>query len=225
MIDKRSLTEETIRELTEQITVKKKYKLGDKLPNELILAEELGVSRTTLRDAISYLTSTNVLKRMRGKGTFVCDNQMLGEDFGFSELNYLHVKLKDLYEVRLVFEPEVTAIATQKATETEIDEILRLAKQIEDSEEESVVVADMNKKFHSAIAQATHNEFMIMLNENISTATVKAFDEEKIMQKNPEVLVMSHRLVASMMKYRDAEGAKLAMRLHIKQSVDYYNLK
>ena len=72
---------------------------------------------------------------------------------------------------------------------------------------------------------ATHNEFIIRLYENISTATVKAFNEESIIQKNDEVLVMSHSMITEMMKCRDAEGAKLAMRLHIKQSIDFYNLK
>ena len=77
MLDKRSLTDQTIKELTEMITVKQTYKPGDKLPNELVLAEELGVSRTTLRDAITYLSSINVLERKRGKGTFVIDNEAL----------------------------------------------------------------------------------------------------------------------------------------------------
>ena len=54
---------------------------------------------------------------------------------------------------------------------------------------------------------------------------MKAFNEESIIQKNDEVLVMSHSMITEMMKCRDAEGAKLAMRLHIKQSIDFYNLK
>ena len=98
MTKNRSLTEKTIKELTEMITVKQTYKAGDKLPNELVLAEELGVSRTTLRDAITYLVSINVLDRKRGKGTFVLDNEAVSGDYGFNELNFLHVKLKDLYE-------------------------------------------------------------------------------------------------------------------------------
>ena len=56
-----------------------------------------GVSRTTLRDAITYLSSINVLERKRGKGTFVIDNEALHDDYGFNDLNFLQVKLKDLY--------------------------------------------------------------------------------------------------------------------------------
>ena len=225
MLDKRSLTDQTIKELTEMITVKQTYKPGDKLPNELVLAEELGVSRTTLRDAITYLSSINVLERNRGKGTFVIDNEALHDDYGFNDLNFLQVKLKDLYEVRLIVEPEMTAIAARKATDEDLQKIIKYTKLIEASPEEGDFTADMNKKFHNAIALATHNEFIIRLYENISTATVKAFNEESIIQKNDEVLVMSHSMITEMMKCRDAEGAKLAMRLHIKQSIDFYNLK
>lgn len=96
---------------------------------------------------------------------------------------------------------------------------------IENSPEEGEFTSAMNKQFHNAIALATHNEFIIRLYENISTATVKAFDKERIIQKNHEVLVMSHHMITKMMECRDAEGAMLAMRLHIKQSIDYYNLK
>lgn len=225
MTDNRSLTDKTIKELTEMITVKHIYKPGDKLPNELALAEEMGVSRTTLRDAITYLVSINVLARKRGKGTFVINNKALHDDYGFNRLNFLHVKLKDLYEVRLIVEPEMTAIATEKATEQEMQEIVKYTKMIEESPEESDLTADMNKKFHNAIAMATHNEFIIRLYENISTATVNAFDKESVIQKNDEVLVMSHRMITEMMECGDAEGAKLAMRLHIIQSIKFYNLE
>lgn len=224
MADNRSLTDKVIKELTEMISVKRIYKPGDKLPNELELAESLGVSRTTLRDATTYLTSINVLERRRGKGTFVVDSKSLNDDFGFNELNFLHVKLKDLYEVRLILEPEMTAIATRNATEEELQEIMRWTELIEASPEQSDFTAKMNKKYHNAIAMATHNEFVIRLYENISTATVKAFDYENIIQKNADILVLGHRMVSEMMMERDDEGAKLAMRLHLKRSIDFYNL-
>ena len=56
------------------ITVEKRFSAGDKLPNELELAEELNVSRTTLREAIRILVAYGVLEIQRGKGTYVTDN-------------------------------------------------------------------------------------------------------------------------------------------------------
>ena len=225
MIDNRRLTDKVIKELTEMITVKQVYRPGDKLPNELELAKELGVSRTTLRDAMTYLVSTNVLKRIRGKGTFVLDNDELSEDYGFNELNFMHVRLKDLYEVRLILEPEMTAIATRNATDEEIKEIVRLQNIIADSVSlQGEEAAAQNRKYHNAIAMASHNEFVIRLYQNISTATVKAFGQEKVVQENAHILIEGHEMITEMMRLRDAEGAKLAMRLHLKQSIEYYHL-
>lgn len=224
MTESGSLTNKTIKELTEMITVKQIYHPGDKLPNENILAEQLGVSRTTLRDAITHLVSSNVLERRRGKGTFVVDNKQLGDDYGFNELNFMHVRLKDLYELRLILEPEMTAIATQNATEKELEEIIRCADEIEASPVENEDNPEMNKRFHNAIAVATHNEFIIRLYQNISTATVIAFGSESVIQKNDSLMLWGHRMITETMLRRDPEGAKLAMRLHIKQSIDFYGL-
>lgn len=56
------------------ITVEKRFSAGDKLPNELDLAEELNVSRTTLREAIRILVAYGVLEIQREKRTYITDN-------------------------------------------------------------------------------------------------------------------------------------------------------
>lgn len=56
------------------ITIEKRFSVGDKLPNELDLSEELNVSRTTLREAIRILVTLDILEIQRGKGTYVKEN-------------------------------------------------------------------------------------------------------------------------------------------------------
>lgn len=56
------LADATIEKLIEMITTEKKYKPGDKLPNEAALAQELGVSRSTIRTAVRYLVGQGVLE-------------------------------------------------------------------------------------------------------------------------------------------------------------------
>lgn len=55
------------------ITIEKRFSVGDKLPNELELSEELNVSRTTLREAIRILVAYDILEIRRGKGTYVTE--------------------------------------------------------------------------------------------------------------------------------------------------------
>ena len=65
------LSDDVAETIMSMIKVEKKYNPGDKLPNELQLSEELGVSRITLREAIRILVARNVLEIKRGKGTFI----------------------------------------------------------------------------------------------------------------------------------------------------------
>ena len=68
------LSERTADRLYEMIVEEKRYEPGSKLPNENELSDALRVSRTTLREAISFLVAQGVLEIRRGKGTFVADS-------------------------------------------------------------------------------------------------------------------------------------------------------
>ncbi|MBM6939567.1 winged helix-turn-helix transcriptional regulator, partial [Pseudoflavonifractor phocaeensis] len=70
-VEKENLSQQTARRLYERIAVEGQLRPGDKLPNEVALSRSLGVSRTTLRDAIRTLTAQGVLEVRRGRGTFV----------------------------------------------------------------------------------------------------------------------------------------------------------
>lgn len=65
------------------------YRMGEKMPNEILWAEELGVSRATLREAIKYLVSKNYLEVRRGLGTFVADTPGFSIDsMGLAGMNW-----------------------------------------------------------------------------------------------------------------------------------------
>ena len=72
-MEKKSLSQQTADRLYTMIVVERRLSPGEKLPSELDLSRELGVSRTTLREAISSLVAQGVLQIQRGRGTFVAD--------------------------------------------------------------------------------------------------------------------------------------------------------
>ena len=78
-------SEVAITKILDLITVQKKYRPGDKLPNESALAKELGVSRTTVRTAVRYLVGQNVLDIQIGRGTYVMETSQ--------ELKFDHLKI------------------------------------------------------------------------------------------------------------------------------------
>ena len=222
--DSKKLSDKVTMDILEMITVQKRFQPGDKLPNEIDLALELGVSRTTLREAENNLVSQNVLEKKRGKGTFVADNKQMTDDLGFDDLNYMHTRLADLYELRLIMEPPMAGIAATKATDQEIAFIEACGKKIEEKGLSNEKVVEYNRRFHNAIAKATHNEFIIRLFDNINTAIVNGFDIANTEQMNNEDMTRSHKMIIEYMKLRDAQGATQAMRLHLNYSIKDFKI-
>ncbi len=137
------------------------YKVGDKLPPELELAEMAGVSRTSVREALSALRLIGAIETKKGNGTFI-----KASEFGFP-----HRKAKfdsnlntfEILEARKVVEPAVAQLAL------EVLDDQRLRK-IEEAFVEMELIArnrafaqyhEANKNFHSAIADTTGNRSLI----------------------------------------------------------------
>lgn len=196
------------------ITIEKRFTAGDKLPNENELSEELNVSRTTLREAIRILVAYDVLEIQRGKGTFVT-RTALEQEPALGQLSDIKVNAKDLYEMRLIFEPEAAYLAAIRGTDAEIKRILEFGKKIEQEIKAGQDRTDHEHSFHKAIAQATHNEFMNQLMPILYQAIAKGVTLSAMSQKAVSDTVIDHRMIMDFLEQRNAEGAKNAMRIHI----------
>lgn len=200
------------------ITIEKRYKAGDKLPNENELAAELNVSRTTLREAIRILVAYNILEIQRGKGTFVT-LAAFETSPGLRELSDIKVNARDLYEMRLIFEPEAAGLAAVRGTDAEIKRILELGEKIEQEIRAGQDRTDNEHAFHKAIAQATHNEFMNQLMPILYEAIAKGVTLSAMSPKAASDTVTDHRMIMDFLGQRNAEGAKNAMKIHIMHAI------
>ncbi|ADL50269.1 FadR/GntR family transcriptional regulator [Clostridium cellulovorans] len=211
----KSLAENVADDIVSMITIDKKYKIGDKLPNENELSSSLHISRTTLREAIRILVTHNVLEIHRGKGTYVKNNQGLSEGFNLDEISSLKVDIKDLYEMRLIFEPESAYYAAKRATDKELERILYYGRLEEELILKKEHRTEVELAFHKAIAKATHNEFM----NRLMPILYRAIDKGVTLSDQNEEMVQNtlndHRMIMEFLSKRDAEGAKTAMKLHI----------
>ena len=127
------LSDDVAETIMSMIKVEKKYNPGDKLPNELQLSEELGVSRITLREAIRILVARNVLEIKRGKGTFIREDYTPKMVAGLEDTASAKVDIDDLYEMRLIFEPEIAYYATIRASDRELERIFAIGKKTEEA--------------------------------------------------------------------------------------------
>ncbi|SHI02983.1 DNA-binding transcriptional regulator, FadR family [Sporobacter termitidis DSM 10068] len=159
---KRALSEQTADEILKIIN--SEYRAGDKIPNEMELAKSLQVSRTTIREAIKLLCAINVVEIRRGNGTFVCGNPgMIKDPMGYRFLDK-HKLVRDLYEMCLLFEPEIAALAAEKAIPVLLSKLKdaskNLAASIEDYNKGLIGIIQLIQSasdFHLAIAQCCDN--------------------------------------------------------------------
>lgn len=211
MVKSAMLADSTAQRIMKMIEEENRFSPGDKLPNENDLAQELGVSRSTLREAVKILTTNGVLEIRRGKGTFVTSNIVINSE----DLNDIASGLDDLFEMRLMFEPDCAYLAAQRATDEEIETICYYGEQVEKkilSGEDRTVE---EQKFHESIANATHNsfvkQFMPIIFNAIRKGVVVLMKNQDVSQDN----LNDDRLIMEFIKKRNPEGARTAMRLHI----------
>lgn len=224
-MEKQSLSQQTARRLYRLIAAEKKFTPGEKLPNELELSQEMGVSRATLREAIRSLVVQGVLEVRRGRGTFVSQRVEEIDDFGFSALDQVRGQLRDLFELRAVFEPEMAALACRRAAPEELSDILtqgeRVAALIRAGEDRT----QADREFHAAIVRATHNEFMTRLLPVISQAVETAIVSGEHGERLAEHTLRDHALLMEFFEKRDPEGARHAMAIHMRHAMDEMGLE
>jgi len=211
----KSLVENVAEDILAMITIDKRFTKGDKLPNENELSTNLKVSRTTLREAIRILVAHNILEIQRGKGTYVKNDQAQSDEFSLKELTTLKPDVKDLYEMRLIFEPQSAYYAARRATDKELERILYYGKLVEQRILKKEDRTEVEQAFHKSIAKATHNEFM----NRLIPILHQAIDKGVVLSEVNDVMVQNtlndHRIIMEFLAKRDAEGAKTAMKLHI----------
>ncbi|MGO5021555.1 FadR/GntR family transcriptional regulator [Lawsonibacter sp. LCP25S3_G6] len=220
-----NLSRQTAETLYRIIVAEGRVGPGDKLPNELELSRELGVSRATLREAIQALTMQGVLEVHRGRGTFVSRQVGELEDFGFRTLDGVRGKLRDLFELRAMFEPGVAALACARASREELTEILSLGKDVEDCIRSGRDRTQADRDFHAAIVRATHNEFMMRLlpiiGQAVETAIVSGEHGDKLAQDT----LRDHALLMEFFEKRDPAGAEHAMAIHMLHAMEEMGLE
>ncbi|NBH13954.1 FadR family transcriptional regulator [Lachnospiraceae bacterium] len=202
------------------ITVERRFLPGSKLPNENVLSKELKVSRTTLREAIRILATEGILEIRRGKGTFVRKDFKADKTKELSVLATAKVKARDLYEMRLIFEPEAAYYAALRATEEEIQRIMALGAEIEARIRHGQDRTEVEQAFHKSIARATHNEFMNQLMPVIYEGINKGVRLSRIHEEAVQATLVDHKILMDFLKARNGEGARNAMRIHILHAMD-----
>jgi DNA-binding FadR family transcriptional regulator len=220
--ENRSLSERTANELYNLIVLQKEFAPGQKLPNENELSLNLGVSRSTLREAVRYLVAQGVLSVQRGRGTFISEDLSLFNKYDVGALG--HARLADMYEIRLMFEPQCIMLACFRATEEELQGIFDQAQYVERLVREDGDWAGEDQQFHEMIAAASHNEFIIRLFPIINAAVTEAMEMSDNTDALKNIVIYDNRDMCNFLRLRDGAGAKSAMSIHIRHVINALGL-
>ena len=214
------LSEQTSDRLYEMIVEEGRYAPGSKLPNENELSQALEVSRTTLREAISFLVAQGVLVIRRGKGTFVA-SELPATGMDLSGLAGLRARgrARDLFEMRFIFEPATVALACRRATQEELQQIQHKAERMEEIAREGGDWPLADQEFHWAIIKASHNEYMRRLYPIINSAVHEIMQLTQNRSQMRESAIADNKLILEFLLRRDEEGARNAMTIHMKHLI------
>lgn len=194
--------------------LEKPVEIGQKLPNEFELAEKFGVGRSTIREAVKGLVSKGILEVRRGSGTYVISTSTLESDpLGLSRFQDKYKLALELFEVRLMLEPEIAAMACDYATEEEMAQLKQLCDEVEQLYLSGKNHIQKDIEFHTCIARCSKNRVVEVLIPIINTAVVTFANLTHRMLKRETI--ETHRAVTDAILNRDAMGARCAMVMHL----------
>lgn len=190
---------------------------GDRLPPEKELSESLGLSRSSLREAVKALELIRVLDVRRGDGTFVTslEPRLLLEAMSFVvDLHEDHTIL-DLFEVRRILEPAAAAMATLKATPEDLDQLTTMLEEVGPTTSvEELVRHDV--AFHGLISDLSGNSYLSTLLESLSGHTLRARIWRGLTEENSvERTLAEHRAIVDSMRLGNAELVRSWVTVHI----------
>lgn len=224
-MEKENLSQQTAQRLYAMIAVEGRLAPGDKLPNEVELSQTLGVGRTTLREAIRALSTQGVLEVRRGRGTFVCLQVGEIDDFGFSQLGRMQGQLRDLFELRSLFEPQAARLSCLRCTPAERQEILDRGAEVERCITQGLDRGQADRELHAAILRGAHNEFLLRLLPMIHRAVDAALAHGAHGEQLAEDTRRDHALLLDFFRRGDEIGAEHAMAIHLRRSMDVMGLE
>ncbi len=193
---------------------------GTQLPPEREWAEQLGVSRTVVREAVHILMTKGLLETKPGVGRTV--RQMTRDQIvePFSLLVQLRdggTDFEDLHQVRSILEVEIAGLAALQATPADISSLKQLMAEMEANVDNADTFAALDTDFHQVLANITHNPILVLI-----AAVIRDLMVEYILMVTRRIeprrqVIPYHRQIVDEVAAKDAEGARQAMRGHLVQ--------
>ncbi|HEU5438443.1 MAG TPA: FadR/GntR family transcriptional regulator [Ktedonobacterales bacterium] len=198
--------------------VRGELRAGDRLPPERELALAFGASRTAVREALKTLAQMGLVDMRPGRGTIITDNTFDAMRSSLGLMLRVGQHSPDaLVELRQIIEPEIAALAAERATETHIAALREAVEMMERSLRRADTYIEADNRFHRTLALASRNPLIVSLVDSI----VGLLSEQRArifsVPGGPERGQVYHKTLLDAVERRDVERARTAMRAHLTQ--------
>ncbi|WP_148863998.1 FadR/GntR family transcriptional regulator [Marinobacter fonticola] len=214
-IKRGSLVESAIEDLRQAVE-QRVWGVGERLPNEATLAENLGVSRNTVREAVRVLVHVGILETRQGDGTYVRAMLDAGEVFRRIE----RTELRDQLEVRMMLEAEAARLAAQHRRDQDLTDMKSALDRRAAAGDDIDARIQHDEQFHRAIVAASRNQALIELYTYFSSSISKTIHQTEKDVSLPEPTHADHEHLLEAIRFRDAEAAHDVARALLKPSLD-----
>lgn len=217
------VSDQIVNQIQAQI-VEGKLAEGQKLPNEQALASQFGVSRASVREALSMLESKGVVERHKNGGTFLCKYCLEKILAAIDIPRKLDSELfEDLYEARELLEIRVAGLACERADELDFAKIEKTLAMMQASLEkgDSGIKADI--LFHQCIAMATKNQVIAGIVRSLGTMLEDMRVKTLAYPGRLEACLKEHRAIYRAIRERDPERCSELMKQHFGAVADIRN--
>lgn len=225
-VEKRRTWEEVIHQIENQV-LQGRLRPGDRLPGERQLAEQLGVSRASVREALRVLEALEFIRARtgtgEGSGSIVVQEPTAGG--AMTSLLRLHVGLShftmpDVIETRAVIEAWAARMAARQAGDAELQKLAGILRRMEDPSLSRADFNELDTEFHVGVAETSGNRLVTYLMHAIRDAVrlemVAAFDRLDDWHKVADSLRREHAAVYHAISVRDEEAAARTVENHIR---------
>jgi GntR family transcriptional repressor for pyruvate dehydrogenase complex len=211
------LYQQIVQQIEDSI-LKGNLKKGEQLPAERELAQQFGVSRTAVREALKTLGEKGLVGAYPGRGTFVT------HEAARSMRNTLHRMIQSgtregavhLVEVREILEPEIAALAAQRADE-DGRSAMRESIMVMDAARDAEGFIEGDLDFHLALAEAAGNPLILSLIDSIVGLLREQRMRTYYIDGGPERGQYHHKRILEAIERGDPQGARDAMCAHLRQ--------
>jgi GntR family transcriptional repressor for pyruvate dehydrogenase complex len=210
---------EQIVQQIEQRILSGQLKVGDRLPPERELAEQFGVSRTAVREAVKALHEKGLLQIQPGRGTFIANGatRVVRHSFDMMMRSGRSNGLANLVEVREILEPEIAALAAARAHEEHIGAMRQAVVTMDGALTDPKAFIEADLDFHLALAEATQNMIILSLIDSVVDLLCEQRARIFRVDGGPQRGQIHHRRILAAVVKHDPEAARQAMRAHLHQ--------